>query len=496
MNGTGGGGGHSEEDVRAELQRQPHLLLQLAENSLLVAESLRDNYLSNTARFVLQLRKSMDVAARRNVAEPLMRTYEVEGADWGSLRGEVVTFIDGGTGRVDVYSQSPILLRVGSYKVRTGERRLAERESFGFYPVILGDLEGGSKERRDFPDVVRIIAELLGGLAALERTPDLGVLLFHGPLVYAVSPYVGHTPFTEADIDLFLRHYAADTALAGEIKREFLREARLDIYPQMTDRSDEWADRPLFEPLAFIAYLYRRLVREARGRTPMPLIAGVVERPREREFAERVLLHNAFRRMRENNKLDWLAGVFGRTDLTSPKALLEKLAYTDALLLALLLRPGQYSEPWIMGKQRGGLADADVALPGEPGRSRVSYAVLQSPYTGFPRVKGYYLHVGETTEPVRIEVFEELGAAQVEETARRAYLYSRLLPGYGFPVGLHIVDQYAQVPQWLSQAYAKMIQHHLGVSLQRGEVSDPEIRRLLVQGIYMQRRDWLFRPRG
>ena len=65
--------------------------------------------------------------------------------DWSRLQGEVVSFIDGGVGQIELSSQVPILLRVGSYCVRTGERRLAEREQFGYYPVILGDLEGGSK---------------------------------------------------------------------------------------------------------------------------------------------------------------------------------------------------------------------------------------------------------------------------------------------------------------------------------------------------------------
>ncbi len=37
----------TEEQVRADLQRQPHLLTQLAENALLVADSLRDNYFKN-----------------------------------------------------------------------------------------------------------------------------------------------------------------------------------------------------------------------------------------------------------------------------------------------------------------------------------------------------------------------------------------------------------------------------------------------------------------
>jgi hypothetical protein len=105
------------------------------------------------------------------------------------------------------------------------------------------------------------------------------------------------------------------------------------------------------------------------------------------------------------------------------------------------------------------------------------------------------LHVSETTEPVRVEVFDALGEAQVGEATRRAYLYSRLLPGYGFPVGLDVVDKFAHVPEWLTRAYGKIIRHQLGVSLQRGEISDAEMRRLLVQAIYMTHRDWLFRPR-
>jgi len=87
-----------------------------------------------------------------------------------------------------------------------------------------------------------------------------------------------------------------------------------------------------------------------------------------------------------------------------------------------------------------------------------------------------------------------LGSDQIIEAARRAYLYARLLPGYGFPVGLDVVDKYARVPDWLTNAYHKLIRYHLGVSLQQGEISDAEMRRILVQAIYMTKRDWLFRP--
>lgn len=479
----------TEQGVQEDFQRQPHLFMKLAENALTVAESLRNNYFKNTARFVTALRRAMSESR----AEPILGVREVANAEWSEVQGEVVTFIDGGVGQVQISSQVPLLLRVGSYCVRTGERRLAEREQFGYYPVILGDLEGGSKGRKDFVDIVRITAELLGGLSALERTPDLRVLMFHGPLVYLMGGYAGHTPFTERDIDLFLRTYAADPELGRQLKEEFLEEANVDIYPQMTDRSDSWIDRRLFEPLAWIAYLYRRLIKEARKRTPMPIIVGVVERGELREFSERVLLERVFRGLHLKKRIDYFNEMYGRADLNSPTALLDKLGYTDALLLGMLLRPGEASEAWVMAKYDG-LRQGDVSLPNEAGTNRVNFAPLKPGPIGFPRVQGCYVHVSETTEPIRVEVFDDLGRDQMTEGTRRAYLYARLLPGYGFPVGLDIVDKYAHVPAWLTDAYSKLIRHHLGVSLQRGEISDAEMRRILVQAIYMTHRDWLFRP--
>src|SRR3990172_1316324 len=199
----------TEEGVREDLQRQPHIFMRLAENALTVAESLRGNYFKNTAKFIAALRAAMQASAHGKRPDVILTYSRISDAEWSKVQGEVVTFVDGGVGQVNLSNQVPILLRVGSYCVKTGERRLAEREQFGYYPVILGDLEGGSKERKDFVDIVRITAELLGGLAALDRNHDLNVLMFHGPLVYLVGSYAGHTPFTENDIDIFLHQYAS-----------------------------------------------------------------------------------------------------------------------------------------------------------------------------------------------------------------------------------------------------------------------------------------------
>jgi hypothetical protein len=319
--------------------------------------------------------------------------------------------------------------------------------------------------------------------------------MFHGPLVYLVGNYAGHTPFTESDIDLFLRHYAPADGTAA-LKEEFLQEARLRIYPQMVpDRSDDWADRRVFEPLAWISFLYRKIIAEAKSRFKPPIIAGVVERGELRDFSQRVLLDRIFTGLREKKNQNHFNTLFGRTDLNSPKNVLDRLGYTDGLLLAMVLRPGQRTESWAMSKYDG-LRSGNVSLPGESFTTTVNFAALRGGPVGFPAVSGCYVHVSETTEPIRVEVFTDLGDDQIPEAARRVYLYSRLLPRYGFPVGLDIVDKYAHVPAWMSSAYSKLLKHHLGVSLQRGEISDQEMRHLLVQAIYMSHRDWLFRPQS
>ena len=477
-------------DVQDDLLRQPQLMME----TLSVAENLRDNYIRNTARFINHLRRAMDRDNKEGQEISILQTYSVADAAWKEFQNELVSFIDGGIGQTEL-SQVPILLRVGSYEVHVGERNMAERENFGYYPVIFGDLEGGSKERRDFPDIVRITAELLGGLSALFRNSGLRVLMFHGPLVYLMSGYAGHTPFTEADIDLFLKHYSGDQDQAKQFKEEFLSEARLDVYPSMASgRSDEWADRRLFEPLAWIAFLYRKLISEAKTREPQPIIAGVVERGRSREFCEKVLLERVFRSLRQKGNENYFNEMFGLSNLTSPKNLMDVLGYTDNLLLPLLLDTGEYSEHWEMNKSSG-LGSGEIRLPEESGSSTVDFSCLrEGSQFGFPAIQGTYIRVGENTEPIRVEVFSELGENQVEEAVRRVYLYSRLLPNYGFPVGLDIADKFAHVPNWMTRAYDKMIRHTLGGSLQKGAISEADMRRVLVRAIYMTPRDWFLRP--
>lgn len=469
---------------------QPHILIKLQENALTVAESLRGNYFENTAKLI-------DFLRQQNKSNQLFKIDNVNSPQWTDFKNEVVTFIDGGVGQVEMASPVPVLIRVGSYKVKTGEHDISKREEFGYYPIIFGDLEGGSKERKDFVDIVRITSELLGAIAALERTPDLKVLMIHGPLVYMMSAYAGHSPFTEKDIDLFLKNYAGNPKFAQKLKSDFINEAKL-CYPNMTTHYQDLIDQKLFEPLTWIAFLYKRLIKEAKSkkRKIKPLIMGVIERNNLREFSMQIF-SNIFDKIRKNDQADFFKNLYGRTDLNDPKVLLERLNYTDTLLLSMLLETQEFSEAWEINNKYENLGQGKISLPNESSEKDYKWSYLR-PSTkkkiSFSRVTGFYLKVNDTTEPIRIEVFNELGKDQILEAAKRVYLYSQLLPGYGFPVGLDVVDKYAKVPKWMTDAYAKQIQYHLAVSLQSGQITDEQMRKMLIQSIYMTKRDWLFRP--
>jgi hypothetical protein len=89
----------TEAGVREDLQRQPHLLMKLAENALIVAENLRHNYFKNTTEFIKDLRRAMQETAKGQRSDAILTVHNVENAEWSSVQGEVVTFIDGGLGQ-------------------------------------------------------------------------------------------------------------------------------------------------------------------------------------------------------------------------------------------------------------------------------------------------------------------------------------------------------------------------------------------------------------
>ncbi len=180
--------------------------------------------------------------------------------------------------------------------------------------------------------------------------------------------------------------------------------------------------------------------------------------------------------------------IFNRNDINSAEAAVNRLGYNDPLVLSMLLKPGQYSEPFDIHKYE----NFDSAVVADV---RLNYKIFrhEGPFA-FPKITGIYLQVSENTFPIRIEVFGDLAKEQIEQVAQRIYLYSTLLPGYAFPIGLDIIDKFAKVPNWLTNAYEKLIKYHIMSQLYQGQITDEELRKIIIQALYTTQRDWLFRP--
>lgn len=470
--------------VSEEITKRPHIFIALVQNALTIAQSLRDNYFINTAKVVSRIRDDLTAKDISTTQEMIFNINCIDKSiGWEELRGEEVAFIDGGIGSVEIMGQVPMLLRVGTYKVKTGEVILREREQFGFYPIILGDLAGGSKERKDYPDIVRIIGELLAVINTLQRYPNLDMLILHGPLVYLIGQYAGHIPFTNEDIDIFLKNYS----LEQNLKEEF-REQANTIYPQMTQQwRSSWIGQleGHYEPICFMRFLLWKIknIIENKSRPKNTLLCGVTERSTLSEFIRRIV----FQRLLQKDT-DFFNNIFGRNDINSANTAVERLGYNDSLLLSMILNPSEYSEPFNIDKYSNFRAAqiADIQVDFRDFRAGGQYP--------FPNISGFYLQVSDNTFPIRVEIFGDYNNSQIREVAQRVNLYSTLLPGYAFPIGLDIVDKYAKVPNWLTDAYSKLIKYHLQSQLFQGNISDEELRRVLVQALYATQRDWFLRP--
>ena len=63
---------------------------------------MQDNYFKNTAKFVANLRQAVNQYETGQRPEPILEVKSVGDIEWSEVQGEVVTFIDGGLGQVQI----------------------------------------------------------------------------------------------------------------------------------------------------------------------------------------------------------------------------------------------------------------------------------------------------------------------------------------------------------------------------------------------------------
>jgi hypothetical protein len=410
-------------DTPERLQGDPDLFVRIAENAMVVAEEIRQDYFQSTLGIAREMRREFRDGDGR---------YRIRSVRQEPLPSCSVAFVDGGISKIDVGIAAPLIVRAGIYRVKQGEADLTKRETFGHCPLMLGQLRGGLKAGSRYGDVVRQLVELGALVTALEdqRFSDIRMLMLHGPLQFVSGPFFEHWFFPE-DYEAMLGKDERDHVL--RVLGQFAAWCS-SCELRGSDRCGRDIGDQHLPAVCMMAFLQHYVLKRAAEKGVV--VCGVVER----SFGRSVTRH-VVRQMLEKSPevFDRLLGVLdmrGRATNTQVDAILDATRYNDAILLALALARGEALE-WYPVNPRLKIKDERVAL--------------------FPDVQNTFVRVTSAKYPMRIEVPAAYGEVECEEVLRRSYEYASLLPGYAFPIGPDIVDKYAAIPGWMTKAYRQLI---------------------------------------
>lgn len=363
--------------------------------------------------------------------------YEPKGF-WPRQLGKSFCFVDGGVANIELPSAAPLGIRVGTYIVRPGAEG-PDREEFSIALSLIDELYSEDAWLYDdifddiakLRDAARITAEVAVGLQMSDSPHDLDGIFLHGPLVNPVSPY-GLGDFPSFSLDAY---------------RKFLGDGGL--LPQ--------GDELQFVPT------YLEILNKIKDKN-VPIM-GVVERSLGR--AHPVL----------DACLDSLeaSGELTRSASTEITENAKEYKLNDSRLFDVVLAPGEYVKPVPVNRQ-----GPENKWPDHWKRYIRAY----------PDPLTTYLKPRDECEPYRIEAIE--GVPSLADNIAVLFHTSRLLPTYGFPVGLDIVDKYAKVPSWMSRSVRG--QHAVVLMKEALRSSDPKVLSFAKRVLTAKGRDWLFRP--
>ena len=359
---------------------------------------------------------------------------------WPSQKGKAIAFVDGGVANVDMPSAAPIGIRVGSYIVRPGDES-PNRERFRIELALVDDLyspegEVFDEEFQDLAklrDAARIASETAAAFRLSGPTEEVDVILLHGPLINPVSPY-GLNDFPKFGLNA-IREFLGDPAWKDDGDNRNFIPAYLEILERM-----QASAVPVFG-----------VVERALGKDP------VVTRRILFELQDKSIL----RADRVQEILVQL-GLYGLNDTS---------------LLDVVLEPGEYVT-WISVNRQGPESKW-------PDRWKPWIRKIPNAHTTF-------LKPSDSVLPFRVEAFNN--NLHLDVGIELIFNTSRLLPNYGFPVGLDIVDKFAKVPAWMSKGIRG--QHQVVLLRNAMEHGDPKAIAYAMKMLTAKGRDWLFRPQA
>ena len=360
------------------------------------------------------------------------------GQFWPAHKGKSYCFVDGGVANIELPTAAPLGIRVGTYIVRPGVEG-DDREEFNVALSLVDELysedawlyDDGFDDVAKLRDAARITAEVAVGLQVSRSHHGLDGIFLHGPLVNPVSPY-GLGDFPAFTLSAY-RHFLGDDKLS-----------------------------PGTDELQFVPTYLEMLNRIHDESAP---VLGVVERSLGRAFPVMDACMDCLQ----------AAGELTLSAATDIAEQVKDYKLNDARLFDVVLAPGEYVQPVAVNRQ-----GPENKWPEHWKRHIRAY----------PEPLTTYLKPSEESEPYRIESLA--GSPSLRENIAVLYHTSRLLPTYGFPVGLDIVDKYAKVPAWMSRSVRG--QHAIVLMKEALRSGDPKVLSFAKKILTARGRDWLFRP--
>ncbi len=448
------------------------VLSTVLQNSVLIASTIRSEYLDRTNSLVEAI-ESLPIAGgspleKKKVVKDPSSTVETSEI-LESLRDNRVGSLDGGQGKGLLGTTIPFILRTVVFSVKLGDRS-SSREDFTPSYFMANELSAGAMgAEEELLAAILEIFELKSALLTVEQH-DIDILLLHGPLTRSFSVFLGDDYYiSESDIEV----------VVGKDLTSDYKNWKSSLSPTQQKSLDR------FSSFGLIVFLLSRLIKAAEKKGT--LICGVIERTTSTEVTQQILYKNITGIYSKNE--DWFKKVTG-LPLKSPqdeyiKLFLDRLGYTDSLILGSLLQKGECTE-WREGRANRYQPDnrKNFGLP-------IGFITGQKELSDLVPVTNYsYIRTSNFNAPFRVEIPEWLNSAQRDKLIRSVYAFSQFLPQYAFPVNLDIVDKLAKVPNWITNAFVGMITKEIydGVASGKGLTIDYS---QMLSGKF---RDWDIRP--
>jgi len=431
----------NEIEIKNKIKNNSSLFTNFVRNAVNASPKVQNNFLDVGAQVALTIKKLLEDAN-------LITELEYKGKDfWAENRCKTACFVDGGVDKTSIISSAPLSIRTGSYIVKPDAPE-KNREFFEESMVFLGDLYDPKNELYDFTDDdfeedqmlnkkkdgARIIFEAVTIVKHILLTRKFDYCFLHGPIEATVMPFtvLGFPTFTKFAVENMLPFYN---------KNNLNAEAR-----------------------HFINVYLEALNCIKKSKFP---IYGIVETSSSSPYIKNLLYSYKSK------------GTISEKDFKNTLSTIKKYKITDSHLLEIILKNGQALKPLEIKKQISGF-------------NVTNGSAWESKIDSFPSVQMGYIKVNDHSAPIRIE------SLSLSENIIKDYEYilatARLLPNYGFPVGLNVVDKFAKIPNWMSKASRKYYATHL--LKQAIKSKDQNTISLAVKILSKKVRSWKNRPLG